>query len=376
MSRRGLWAIWILAGILTLGCSDEQGVPEPVNPGNNTGNGSIKLLQEEFNGEPVVIAGSERRNLVVAFSRLFEGEVRNFSSVQGRLPVIMEDEQGNNWDVFGRATFGPDAGAQLKYVNSGMGYWFVFGAFYPGLEIDGQGTRPVTLNPDTTAEWSIPFSYVGQGTGFDGIPALDHPPFMVYNPLTIDPEAPFYLEDNDLVMVVSQNGETKIYPHKILDWHEIVNDKVGGVDISLTYCPLTGTGKVWKRKEEDLADGFGVSGLLYNSNLLAFDRFTESFWHQLEGIAVFGDRRGERLDLVPFVETSWGTWRGLAQDPLVMSEQTGIDRDYTIYPYGDYKTSDLIAYPILYDDERLSPKQRVFSIIVEGQAKVYQLTDF
>jgi hypothetical protein len=177
-------------------------------------------------------------------------------------------------------------------------------------------------------------------------------------------------------MVVSQNGETKIYPHKILDWHEIVNDKVGGVDISLTYCPLTGTGKVWKRKEEDLADGFGVSGLLYNSNLLAFDRFTESFWHQLEGIAVFGDRRGERLDLVPFVETSWGTWRGLAQDPLVMSEQTGIDRDYTIYPYGDYKTSDLIAYPILYDDERLSPKQRVFSIIVEGQAKVYQLTDF
>lgn len=376
-----IYKLWIVCffgvSTLLLGCREqEQSVPEPVITGDNDGTGSIKLIQEEFNGEAVVVAGSERRNLIVAFSRVFEGGLRNFTPVQGRLPVIMEDEQGNSWDVFGRSVFGPDRGAQLEYVNSGMGYWFVFGAFYPGLELHGEGDRPVTLNPDTTADWGVPVSFVGQGTGFDGIPALDHPPFTTYNPLTIDPEAPFYLEDSDLVIVVSQNGETKIYPHKVLDWHEIVNDEVGGVSLSVTYCPLTGTGKVWKREDEDITAGFGVSGLLYNSNLLAFDRSTESFWHQLEGVSVFGDRIDERLELIPFVETTWGNWRGLAADPYVMSKQTGIDRDYTAYPYGDYKTSDLVAYPVLYDDERLFRKQRVFSLIIGGKAKVYQMSDF
>lgn len=367
----------IMAILLIAGCQqDPESAPQPSNPSGNSGAGTIKLIQETFNGVPVVVAGSANRNIAVAFSRQVDGATRDFTPIQGRLPVIMEDEAGNQWDVFGKATFGPDRGAQLTYINSGIGYWFTFGAFYPGLEVQGLGEKPVDLNPDTTADWRIPTAYVGQGTGFDGIPALDHPPFMVYNPIAIDPDAPFFMEDNDLIIAVSQNGETKLYPHKILDWHEIVNDEVGGVPITVTYCPLTGTGKVWKRGHGDLEAGFGVSGLLYNSNLLAFDRSTESFWHQLEGTAVFGDRLSEKLELLPFVETTWGTWRGLAQDPLIMSEATGYDRDYSNYPYGDYKTSELVAYPLLYDDDRLPRKQRVFSIIVDGKAKVYQLSDF
>ncbi|NRA51255.1 MAG: DUF3179 domain-containing protein [Phaeodactylibacter sp.] len=371
--------IKLLAGavlFILIGCQDQSAdLPQPAGPSTPGGSGSISVIQEEFNGVPIVVAGTSSRNLIVAFSSVVGGEIRNFSPVQGRLPVIMEDDQGNSWNVFGEATFGPDKGAQLEFVNSGMGYWFVFGAFYPGIAFNGLGEKNVDIAPDTTADWRIPTTYVGQGTGFDGIPALDQPPFIVYNPLAVDPEDPFYMEDEDLVIVVSQNGETKLYPHKILDWHEIVNDEVGGVPVSVTYCPLTGTGKVWKRNNGDAA-GYGVSGLLYNSNLLAFDRSTESFWHQLEGISVFGDRIDESLELIPFVETSWSTWRGLAEDPMIMSEQTGINRDYNDYPYGDYKTSNLVAYPILYDDNRLHRKQRVFSVIINGKAKAYQFSDF
>ena len=361
---------------LFTGCKEEGSVPVPANPGTGSGSTSIKVIQEAFNGVPIVVAGSSSRNLIVAFRREVDGAVREFIPVQGKLPVLMEDDRGNRWNVFGKATSGPDKGAQLDYVNSGMGYWFVFGAFYPGLDLRGVGERAVDVSPDTSAEWRIPTAYVGQGTGFDGIPALDTPPFMTYNPMSIDPDDPFYMEDDDLVIVVSQNGETKVYPHKILDWHEVINDEVGGTPITVTYCPLTGTGKVWKRSTADTDAGFGVSGLLYNSNLLVFDRLTESFWHQLEGAAVFGDRMEERLELLPFVETSWGIWRGLEPSPLIMSEETGYNRDYTDYPYGDYKSSALVAYPILYADDRLHEKQRVFSVIIEGKARVYQFTDF
>lgn len=369
--------IFVVAGLIFVsGCREgEDDIPAPADPGTS-GSTSVKILQEDINGLPVVVAGSRSRNFIVAYSRVVNGEARDFTPVQGRLPVIMEDTQGNTWNIFGEATFGPDKGTKLAFVNSGMGYWFVFGAFYPGLEIFGSGGRPVDLNADTTSEWRIPTAYVGQGTGFDGIPALDAPPFITYNPISIDPDDPFYMEDEDLVIVVSLNGVTKIYPHKILDWHEVINDEVGGIPVTVTYCPLTGTGKVWKRNSVDLEAGFGVSGLLYNSNLLAFDRATESFWHQLEGTAVFGDRMDEELELLPFVETTWGTWRGLAPSPLIMSENTGINRDYNSYPYGDYKTSALVAYPILYDDDRLPRKERVFSVIVNGEARVYQFSDF
>ncbi|MEQ8702304.1 MAG: DUF3179 domain-containing (seleno)protein [Phaeodactylibacter sp.] len=376
MSRYLIGLIAVLF-FFSSGCREEEGsVPVSTGPGGGSGSTSVKLIQEEFNGIPIVVAGSSNRNLIVAFSREVDGAVREFTPVQGQLPVIMEDEQGNRWNVFGKATFGPDKGAQLGYVNSGVGYWFVFGAFYPGLDLWGIGERSVNISPDTSADWQIPTAYVGQGTGFDGIPALDEPPFINYSPISIDPDHPFYMEDEDLVIVVSQNGETKIYPHKILDWHEVINDEVGGTLVTVTYCPLTGTGKVWKRSTADMDAGFGVSGLLYNSNLLSFDRATESFWHQLEATAVFGDRMEERLELLPFVETSWGTWRGLSPSPLIMSEETGYNRDYTDYPYGDYKSSALVAYPLLYDDDRLPKKQRVFSVIVNGKARVYQFSDF
>jgi len=368
----------LLAGFFTLlvwGCQKESDTPK-MGPGEDAGSRSIVLHQETFQGVPVVVAGTGQQDLIVAFRRERSGILHDFEPVQDRLPVIMSDQQGNEWNVFGRAVNGPDQGAQLEYVNSGMGYWFAFGAFFPGVTLHGAAPVHVDINADSTGEWAVPTAFVGQGTGFDGIASLQNPDFIAYSPILEDPDDPFYIEDDERVIVVSRNGETKVYPHKILDWHEVINDEVGEVPITVTYCPLTGTGKVWKREGQDATSSFGVSGSLYNSNLLAFDRATESFWSQLEAVCVFGDRRGERMALVPFVETTWETWRRIDANPLVMDKRTGVNRDYNEYPYGNYRSSSVISYPLLYEDDRLFAKERVFSLILDGKAKVYRRDDF
>lgn len=349
------------------------------NPLDQTpvGNFAISLIEDTFEGVPIVVVGSGRRNVVMAFERTVNGELRSFTAVESSLPVVMEDDKGNRWDVFGNAVQGPDQGVQLKHVNSGMGYWFAFGAFYPGLEIYGLGPKDVSVNIEPSDVWGVPEAYVAVGAGFDGIPAINSPSFINFNQLESNPSDPFYLENDDLVIGVEVNGERRAYSHAVLDWHEIVNDEVGGIPISVTYCPLTGTGRVWVREEAGPDFTYGVSGFLYNSNILAFDRQTESLWSQLEAVSIFGDRKGDRLDILPFVETTWGTWQNIEKiSPVVMTDDTGFDRDYSEFPYGDYRTSDLISYPLLYTDDRLHKKERVFGVIINGKAKAYRLSDF
>ena len=375
-----LTGILFTFGLLLLASAcQEDNIPSPdngQNPEEPVGSLVISLIEDEFEGEPVVIVGSGRRNFLAAFSRDFAGGTRTFTAVDGQLPIVMEDDLGNRWDVFGRSRLGPNQGENLTYINSGMGYWFVFGAYYPGLEIYGMGGESINVSADTTDDWGVPNDFVAQGAGFDAIRSVDEPEFTVFNLIDSDPENPFYLEDDDLVIGLTVNGESKAYPHAILDWHEVVNDVVGGIPVSVTYCPLTGTAKVWKRFEQGNNTTYGVSGLLYNSNILAFDRATESLWMQLEGIGVFGGRKGEQLELVPFVETTWKTWQSMQPSPLVMTQNTGFSRNYSQFPYGDYKTSAVISYPLLHSDNRLPLKERVFSIIINGNAKVYRLSDF
>ncbi|MCI4651347.1 DUF3179 domain-containing (seleno)protein [Phaeodactylibacter sp.] len=358
------------------GCDKQEA--SPPGAGNSLGHGTnvIVAYEDSLAGHPIVVIGSERRDFAIAFSRLFQGQELAFSPLQGRLPVVMEDNLGNWWNMFGRAVYGPDRGAQLDFINSGVGYWFVFGATYPGLPVYGLGGQGLAIHPDTSGNWGVPSAYVSQGAGFDGIPALLYPPFINYHPFNLDPNEPFYLESNDLVVVVSLNDETKVYPHKILDRHEIVNDRLGGVEISVTYAPFTGTAKVWKRSGEDASSSFGVSGRIYNSNMLAFDRVTETLWHQIEGRAVFGQRLGEQLELIPHVETTWGTVLWFGPNPTVMDINTGSSKDYGEYPFGDYKESSTVYFPLLYSDDRLHPKERIFCASYGGVAKAWQMSDF
>ena len=218
-------------------------------------------------------------------------------------------------------------------------------------------------------EWLIPRREIKDGgSGKDGIPSIDNPIFI---------SDPVGLEDDDLVVGIYFEGEAKAYPHYILDWHEVVNDVVGNDPIALSYCPLTGTAFAWGRASENPEDTFGVSGLLYNSNLLMYDRKTESLWSQLKLQCVNGDLVSDIPSTYSVVETDWKTWKSMYPETLVLSEDTGYSRDYETYPYGDYRTNDnfLLFSPAPYD-RRLPSKKRVYAIIDKTVSKAYLFEDF
>ena len=169
----------------------------------------------------------------------------------------------------------------------------------------------------------------GGGPPKDGIPSIDDPVFV-----GIDDS--MFMSDSDIVIGVEINGEAKAYPLFILVWHEIVNDNIGDIPISVTYCPLCYTSQVFERVIEGQEVEFGTSGKLYNSNLLMYDRLTGSYWSQALGLAVTGELSGHRLDLVPFDIITWGDWKSLHPDTLILTTDTGHIRSYATDPYGSY----------------------------------------
>jgi len=166
------------------------------------------------------------------------------------------------------------------------------------------------------------------------------------------------------------------YPHIILDWHEIINDNVGDVSVAITYCPLTGTGIGWNRILNGNETTFGVSGLLYNTNLIPFDRATNSNWSQILNEAVNGDLLGDKVAIITLFETNWGTWKALYPNTKVVSTNTGFSRTYGTSPYGDYNTNNNRFFFPVPKDNRLPLKERVHTILAGGNAKVYQFSDF
>lgn len=233
----------------------------------------------------------------------------------------------------------------------------------------GNNRRPVD-----TREWLIDESQVFDGgPGKDGIPALQNPEF-------IDAAMASYLNPEDLVIGYVYEGTARAYPHAILDWHEIINDQMDDHLFAITYCPLTGTASNWSRLLEGLETTFGVSGLLYNSNLMPYDRTTESLWSQMRLDCVNGVLVGKETPLFHVVETSWETWTTLYPDTKVVSLNTGYDRSYGDYPYTrgpqDYREDDFLLFPVNNSDDRLHAKERVLGIIHDGNAKAYRFESF
>jgi len=218
------------------------------------------------------------------------------------------------------------------------------------------------------AEWLIPASEVYDGgPGKDGIPALENPQF-------IDASSASYLEEEDLVLGFVNGDDVRAYPHDILDWHGIINDEIGNINLAVTYCPLTGTGIGWNRKVEGSITTFGVSGLLYNSNLIPYDRNSDSNWSQMRLDCVNGDLIESEIGTYTLVETTWKTWKEMYPATKVVSTNTGHGRAYGTYPYGNYRTNDsYLIFPISNRDQRLRNKDRVHGIVGNGNSKVYPL---
>ena len=188
----------------------------------------------------------------------------------------------------------------------------------------------------------------------DGIPSIDNPQFE-----TIE-EAESVIDDLAPVITFKINGEAKAYPLGILTWHEVVNDTVGGVPVTVTFCPLCNSALAFKRTLEGRVFDFGVSGNLRNSDLIMWDRQTQTWWQQLTGEAIIGELAGHQLEIVPAQIISWADFKEANPDSLVLSRDTGFDRPYGGNPYAGYDRVD--RPPFLFDgekDDRLLPKERV-----------------
>lgn len=225
-------------------------------------------------------------------------------------------------------------------------------------------------NADVSGDWLIPTDQVFDGgPGRDGIPSVDNPQFTNVN------DAP-YLLDNDLVIGIKIGGTIRAYPHPILDWHEIVNDDISGQKTAITYCPLTGSAIAWKRNGVVSNSAFGVSGLLFNSNLIPYDRGSSSNWSQMKLQCVNGSLIGNEIETRKIIETTYKTWREMYPASTLLSTNTGFGRQYGVYPYGGYKTNDDLIFPVSNEDNRLQKKERVLGLIAGGQTMAFVINSF
>ena len=233
----------------------------------------------------------------------------------------------------------------------------------------GQST-PTPSGSDNNSDWLIPVNTVlSGGPGKDGIPSIDNPNFADIS--SID-----YLLDDDLVIGVKVGSDIRAYPHPILDWHEIVNDDISNLSLAVTYCPLTGTAVGWNREVDGEITTFGVSGLLHNSNLIPYDRATDSNWSQMRLDCVNGERIGRKIKVEQVLETSWRTWKQLYPNSQILTTETGFNRSYGRYPYGSYKSTNSTNFPITNPDNRRHAKERVLGVIVGFSARTYSFDLF
>ena len=228
----------------------------------------------------------------------------------------------------------------------------------------------VADSANVSGEWLVPKDQVFDGgPGRDGIPSVDNPQFTSVNNAS-------YLRDDDLVVGIKIGSTTKAYPHPILDWHEIVNDELSSVKVAITYCPLTGSAIAWNRQGIVSNSTFGVSGLLYNSNLIPYDRGSSSNWSQMKLQCVNGSHIGKDIETSKIIETTYRTWRETYPGSQLLSTNTGFGRQYGNYPYGSYKSNNDLLFPVSREDNRLHKKTRVLGLIVEGATMVFPISSF
>lgn len=209
---------------------------------------------------------------------------------------------------------------------------------------------------------------VGGGLPQDGIASIDDPQFISPEEASAD------LNDEELGVAIEAGDVRRFYPYQILVWHEIVNDTVDGKRMLISYCPLCLSGIVFDPVVDGERVEFGTSGKLWNSNLVMYDRKTESYWSQALGEAITGERAGDRLNILPSDQITFGDWKASLEGKSgeVLSRDTGVTRFYGDDPYGDYHTNnEAILSPVANRDDRLDAKKYILGIVIDNAAKAY-----
>ncbi len=210
----------------------------------------------------------------------------------------------------------------------------------------------------------IASNLVSGGPPRDGIPAINNPVFVTSE----QAESNGWVSNSSLVDGIVTAAGVKAYPRSITAWHEIVNDSVDGKPTSLTFCPLTGSAVAYRGEAPDKTPlTFGTTGLLYNSNLVMYDRQTNSMYPQILGIGISGTQKGVDLQTVPVTTTTWNNWKAQHPSSLVLSRNTGYFRDYNTYPYGDYDKNNSVYFPVAHESTVFPVKALIAGIRIDTE---------
>ena len=209
--------------------------------------------------------------------------------------------------------------------------------------------------------------YAG-GPAKDGIPSIDKPEFL-------QASAASFMHADDPVLGLVRNNIARAYPIRILNWHEVVNDRFGEDAVTITFCPLCGTGVAFDSRVDGRLLSFGGSGLLYNNDLLLYDRQTLSLWSQLLGQAISGPMKGRRLTLLPLTHTTWADWQKYHTTTAILSSNTGTARPYERDAYPGYESSQELIFPVAFRSSGYHPKERVLGVRIGAHSKAYPFVE-
>jgi len=244
----------------------------------------------------------------------------------------------------------------LLLVSGGIGFFL----------LAEQTPEQAMVGESETKQSILPEEIVSGGPPKDGIPSIDAPKFLSIK------EANDWLNDNEPGIAFSRGNTHRFYPYQILVWHEIVNDVVEDERILVTYCPLCLTGFVFDPLVKGERVEFGTSGKLWKSNLVMYDRKTDSLWPQILGEAITGEMTGTKLNALPSDQMLYENWKKAFPGGQVLSRDTGATRFYGTSPYGDYFSVTNLALSLAKPtDTRLRHDAFVFGIVREGKAKAY-----
>jgi hypothetical protein len=202
------------------------------------------------------------------------------------------------------------------------------------------------------------------GVPRDGIPAIN-------NPILVEAAEADFLSDADRVLGLDRNGVTKAYPIRIMDRHEIVNDLFGEEPIVVTYGPLCFSGMAFKATIGGKVLSFGVSGLLYNSDVLLYDHTTDSLWSQIMSKAISGPLKGTDIEAVAVAHTTWRDWKARHPETQVLTVSALLSRRYTSEPYARYQSTDRLMFPVARNNGAYKNKEHILGVTIDGVHKAY-----
>ncbi len=365
--------IFLISAVLILAsCGEDVNEPGMVpTPDDVTG-----IINDVIDGQPVIVYANSQRGILKAFSGLnSKNEELQLTTSSLGFPFILEDQNGINYDFNGRSINSEESG-DLVPLEQVVGYWFFFPSFYNEIQLYS-GETIVNPRYPSNSENKVDEDFVFAGSFPDGIPSIDDPQFDLLEGRALV-EAPFYsdLSDSELVIVITIGGERFILPHRILEYHEIVNARIANEAVVISYCPLTGTSKAWSRNVNNKEVEFGVSGLLYNNNLILYDRSSDTDWSQILGLGINGPYTLQGTSEIDLVEMNLQTAKTLGSNTNYLSTNTGVNFDYNSSPYRTYRTDERITFPLTFSDNRFNAKERVLGLPFGDNVKIYRFEDF